>query len=301
MCYWLLPDSGIPIARTTIQAVTQDELNTTNMQEVLKNFDQKMEDKLKVLSTDDTDALTGFHLYREDVDEDIQDNDTIEPASLDTEDDIFDQLLLAQPLLEMVEGKVKAKIIGRKRDQDGNLVGTYNSNPILNTIVYLAEFPDGSISEYAANIIAESIYNQVNDDGYDNTLFDSIIGHEYKAPLTDVIENGSFVPKSTEGWKICLQWKDGSSSWHPMIDVKNSFPVQLAEYASYNQLQDKPGFSWWVKYSLRKRERIMSSIHTRYAKRTHKFGIQVPMTVAEALAIDKATNTTFWHDAIKKE
>jgi hypothetical protein len=40
---------------------------------------------------------------------------------------------------------------------------------------------------------------------------------------------------------------------------------------------------------------------TRYAKRSHKFGIQVPGTVKEALEIDKTTNTTFWHDAIQKE
>jgi hypothetical protein len=173
---------------------------------------------------------------------------------LDKEDDIFDQLLLAQPLIETAEGKVKAKIIGRKRDQDGNLIETYNNNPILNTIVYLAEFPDGTISEYAANIIAESIYNQVDDGGYDNTLFDSIIIHEFNPPFTDITQNENLVSKSTEGWKICLQWKDGSSSWHPMIDVKNSFPVQLADYALYNELQDKTGFSLWVKHTLKKRE-----------------------------------------------
>lgn len=86
-----------------------------------------------------------------------------------------------------------------------------------------------------------------------------------------------------------------------MIEVKNSFPVQLADYALYNQLQNKTGFSWWVKHTLKKRERIISSIHTRYAKCAHKFGIQVPMTVAEALIIDKETSTTVWHDAIKKE
>ena len=46
---------------------------------------------------------------------------------------------------------------------------------------------------------------------------------------------------------------------------------------------------------------MINAIKTRYAKRTHKFGIRVPSTVEEALAIDKATNTTFWHDAIQKE
>jgi hypothetical protein len=44
----------------------------------------------------------------------------------------------------------------------------------------LAEFPDGTVSEYAANIIAEAIYNQVNDEGHDNALFEAIIGHEFR-------------------------------------------------------------------------------------------------------------------------
>jgi hypothetical protein len=190
MCYWLLPELGIPIARTTIQAIAPDEKDTINFQQTLTDFDAKV----GVLSTN-ANPIQGFHLYHEDVIEDLQDNDAIEPASLDTEDDIFDRLLLAQPLIDTAEGKVKAKIIGRKRDQDGNLIGTYNSNPILNTIVYLAEFPDGSISEYATNIIAESIYNQVNDEGYENTLFHRIIGHEYEPPFTDVTQEEILNPK----------------------------------------------------------------------------------------------------------
>ncbi len=108
-------------------------------------------------------------------------------------------------MIETAGGKVKTKIVGRKHDPDGNLIGTYNSNLILNTIVYHTEFPDGFISEYAANIIPESIYNQVNDDGYENKLFDSIIDHEYKSPFTDITDNENFVSKSTEDWKICLQ------------------------------------------------------------------------------------------------
>ncbi len=77
--------------------------------------------------------------------------------------------------------------------------------------------------------------------------------------------------------------------------------VQLADYAVIHNLQDEQGLYWWIKHTLKKRDHIISLIHTRYAKRTHKFGIQVPMTAEEALAICKATNTTFWHDAIKKK
>lgn len=68
---------------------------------------------MKVLSTN-ADPIPCFHLYLEYGIEDIQEDDAIEPASLDAEDDIFDQLLLAQPLIETTEGKVKTKIISRK-------------------------------------------------------------------------------------------------------------------------------------------------------------------------------------------
>jgi hypothetical protein len=42
-------------------------------------------------------------------------------------------------------------------------------------------------------------------------------------------------------------------------------------------------------------------VNSRYLKRTHKFGIELPKTVKEAIAINIRTNTTFWRDAIGLE
>ncbi len=115
---------------------------------------------------------------------------------------------------------------------------------MLNTKIYLAEFQDGSTNDYAANVIAEAIYDQVKGDGYNSTLFDAIIGHEY-------VDSADLIPKDSEEnnlktvmniWKICLSWKDGSSSWHPMNEIKNSYPIQLAGYVIKNNLQDQPAF-----------------------------------------------------------
>ncbi len=55
---------------------------------------------------------------------------------------------------------------------------------------------------------------------------------------------------------------------------------------------------------MKKRDRIISLVHkqtTRYLKRTHKFGIEVPKTVKEALALDRKNGNTLWADAIVKE
>jgi hypothetical protein len=55
---------------------------------------------------------------------------------------------------------------------------------------------------------------------------------------------------------------------------------------------------------LRKHDRIISLVHrrtTRYLKRTHKFGIEIPKTVKEALALDRKNGNTLWVDTIAKE
>ena len=34
--------------------------------------------------------------------------------------------------------------------------------------------------------------------------------------------------QTTKGWEIFLQWKDGSTTWGPLKDIKEFYPVQLA-------------------------------------------------------------------------
>ena len=59
-----------------------------------------------------------------------------------------------------------ATVIGRSKDKDGNFIGTSNKNIVLDTTVYDVMFPDGSLSQYSANIIAESIHSQVDEEGH---------------------------------------------------------------------------------------------------------------------------------------
>ena len=46
------------------------------------------------------------------------------------------------------------------------VVGTYDNDPVINSIVYDVEFPDGTIREYAANVIAQNMLTQVDEDGF---------------------------------------------------------------------------------------------------------------------------------------
>ena len=69
-------------------------------------------------------------------------------------------------------------------------------------------------------------------------------------------------------------------------DLKDSYSIQIAEYAMANRIANEPAFNWWVHTVLRKRNRIVAKVK-RYWRMTHKFGIRLPKTVAEALAIDE--------------
>jgi hypothetical protein len=86
-----------------------------------------------------------------------------------------------------------------------------------------------------------------------------------------------------------------------MSKMKESYPIQVAEYAANNKITSKPAFAWWVPHVLRKREHIIAKVRSRYQRRTHKFGIELLNTVEEALEIDQRMGTDFWWKAIEKE
>jgi hypothetical protein len=277
MCYWILPQSGIPIARTTIQAIPKTELDTTEVQDQLKHFDTIILEKLNASN----DLAPDFHLYREDKDPDAIDDELVGPEAQspeidNIEVDAYDEILLTQPLL-MKDGTIcRAKILGHKRDENGNPIGNYHSNPLLNSRIYIAEFKDGQTAEYSANTIAEAIYNQINEEGYEETIFEEIIGHERNKEAMSIEQakslkeayNQSSPIYTTKGWQICIAWKNDTTSWHSLADIKNSYPLQLAEYAVKHDLQNEPAFAWWVKPALKKRKYLIKALRARYAKRS---------------------------------
>jgi hypothetical protein len=50
MCFWVLPSSGVPIARSTVQALSDVELRSAEIQEQLRAFDETIKEKLAVQS-----------------------------------------------------------------------------------------------------------------------------------------------------------------------------------------------------------------------------------------------------------
>ena len=172
---------------------------------------------------------------------------------------------------------------------------------MLDTRLYEVEYLDGYKIYLTANTIAENLFAQVDEEGNMHVLFDAIIDHRVDG--TELQQSESFITSTnggrrrkptTKGWEILLQWKDGSTTWETMKDIKEAHTVQLAEYALQHKITNAPAFAWWTPYVLKKRNIIISKLKSKYWTRTHKFGIFIPKDVKSAKAEDARNGNNLW-------
>jgi hypothetical protein len=228
--------SGVPIARTTVQTIPKPELESEDIMNMLAIYDKEISEKLTVRN-----EANDFKLYREDEDpEEIdEEQEPVDPNAMaividEIENDAYDELLLVEPMLQRDNQLVRARIIGIKCDENGNPIGHFDKNPVLNSRIYLAEFPDGHVQELSANTIVEAIYNNIDDEGHTEQMFHDIIGHRFdstaltKEELQNIQKarqegNRSDCKRicTLKGWEICISWQDASTSWHSLSDIKN--------------------------------------------------------------------------------
>ena len=152
------------------------------------------------------------------------------------------------------------KLIKRLRDANGIPIGTANENPILNSCMYKVEYQDGTRASLVANYIAKNLFTQVDQEGNRHVLLDEII--DYRVNGREVKLQDAFITtgtgmrrrcETTIGWELLAQWKDGSTNWISLKDLKESYPVQTAEYAVVAKIAMEPAFAWWVPHTLKKR------------------------------------------------
>ena len=93
------------------------------------------------------------------------------------------------------------------------------------------------------NLIAENIIARVDDEDHSHMMLDEVEDHR-------VLENaisrskGTFITsqgtsrkkRTTKGWDLLIRWKDGSSNWVSLKDIKASYPIEVMEYAFVNNI-----------------------------------------------------------------
>ena len=75
----------------------------------------------------------------------------------------------------------------------------------------------------------------------------------------------------------------------------------MDEYVVANQIADKPAFVWWVPYTLKRRNIIISKVKIKYWSTTNKYVVMLPNNVMEAMQINHANGNAYWRDTINKE
>jgi len=224
----------------------------------------------------------------------------------DVTDNTYLNLELSLPCGD--DGPTFAWVKRRARDSDNQPIGIAHNNPILDTRMFKVEFDDGYVTAMAANAIAQNLYSQVDEEGNRLLLMDEIIDCQ---PTTEAVKQAdAFITttsgrkrrkETTKGWELLVRWKDGSTTWSPLKDMKECYPVQTAEYAVLAQVNEEPAFAWWVPFTLKKRNSIIAKVKSKYWERSTKFGIKIPKSAAEAKRFDQENGNTLWWDAICDE
>ena len=102
------------------------------------------------------------------------------------------------------------------------------------TRAYNIEFTYGSVDKYTVSVSAENMFAQVDEEGNQYLLMNKITDqkkYNTAIPISDGMtrsHNGNESPKiTTGGSELLVEWKDGSTSWMTLKDMKESYPREV--------------------------------------------------------------------------
>jgi hypothetical protein len=245
----ILKSNGQTICRSTLRHLNDEENHCPIHQEMRRVFDETIANHLGPNATDQgflaEDLTPNYDFYDDDHDLDPDHGD------LEVTPEMGDTYLKTEISVPRGGTLMKGHVTSRKRDKDGNPVKLANANPILSTREYRFTFNDGDETVLNANLIAEAMYAQCDPDGNYYVLLDSIIDHRQLDAAIRPSDQKVVHPDGcthlkhyTIGWQVCCQWKDGSTSWDNLADLKESHPIETAGYAVTKGIDLEPAFNW---------------------------------------------------------
>ena len=326
---YILKRNGEVITRSSLRPMKEGEMDSPATKRRCEDFTKEMESHIGNYTTGtfNNHADFGSDPYENIFEADELDDENIQPQEVDEAGNPVNHLdadnfvETEPPFMENEDEHVgveltlpyqgvqrRGKVVKRKRNESNELIGTAHENPMLDTRIYEVDFGDGNYQDYTTNLIMENLYSQVDDDGNQYGILKGIT--DAKSDETAVTKSNGWITMpnqtrrrriTTRGWKLKVLWEDGTESWVPLATVKESNPIEAAEFAIAKKIDKEPAFAWWVTQVLRKRSHFIKKLRSRVAKSNLKFGLVVPKTVQEALSLDKENGNKYWHEAIKKE
>ena len=276
--FWILTISGHIISCTTVQRLTNDEKITDEWKKRTEDYDEKITVRLEAKDTDLSEAMKKQPYWnRLSLDEDDEEfmreyrglikenkppNEGEQTPDEPTPDSFDGYLNMEVGMPRGEDGEIEHAIVKRRAiDQLGQPIGVSNDNPMLDTRQYDVEYLDGTIETVTANLIAENILAQVDESGHRQLFLDEIIDHKFVGTNKSKEATARKRKRHTQkDWEFCVIWKDGSTNWVGMSDLKESYTIELAEYVLNNNLDKEEAFSWWLPYVLKKRKSIIAKL-----------------------------------------
>ena len=276
MSQWVLKSNGQVVPRRTLRTLKPEELRSETEIKKRNLFDKLVEKRhgtsmnppIKTSETSDT------------MWEEYEDGDESPRVIPETEDIVdstgkvinqqpaYDKMLNNEVQMQVGYDLTKGLVARRAIGPDGKTIGTYDDDPSKSTLMYEVEFQDGELREYSANIIAENMMNQIDEEPFATTMLKGILDYN-KDEKVAVSKQDTFIidnngrrrgRKTTKGWKLLVQWEDDSQCWIPLKDMRISHPIEVAEFARARKIESEPAFLWWVPFTLRKRDIILSAL-----------------------------------------
>ena len=181
MAQWILKANGNVVPQWSPQPLTVAELHSPTELKKHEVCDKLIERRWG-------NALIPLKLKSDDMEwseyEDNEEEHRMVPETKDIVDATGKQLnqnpaynrnMNSEVALQIDSEMKKGKVVRCAAGPDGKVMGTYDDNPILNTVLYEVKFPDGQIREYAANVIVENMLTQVDSDGFTLTMMKGIV------------------------------------------------------------------------------------------------------------------------------
>jgi hypothetical protein len=247
-----------------VQRVTNAELLTDNIKVMCSTYTEAitplMDAAAGMIPPPEVPAHNIFDFQNEDQDFLTEFNRVVDDQELPHDDDKPNESLDTDDYVGMIIGRRRdpelppeqAHVKRRAIDHEGRPIGQAHptNNPLLDSRVYEVEYDDGFTEAVAANILAENILAQVDEDGFRRLMLDEIVDHRIK-PDAIPRSQGTYTTASgttrrvhtTQGWELFVSWKDSSATWVALKDLKESYPVELARYAKEHDLLDEPAFA----------------------------------------------------------
>ncbi len=182
MSYWILPESGIPVSATTVQRMTNNERSTDEMQKRMRDYDSKLERIFVIQSanisqkTSNEDPAFFDEFTRIIDDAALPHVEESKHAGVEVTTDQYIGMELALATGDKGE-RLHAKVRKILYDEDGRPIGSAHSNPFLDSRKYEVEYADGHVEELTANIIAENLFAQVDEEGRQQMTLGAIMDH----------------------------------------------------------------------------------------------------------------------------